>query len=186
MATHSEMVNILVDDEHIAGTFLSPPEKMPGVLFVHGWGGSQQWTVGADWVVSQVVSRPHVAALFLGDEPEIWGVPYGEMCQLAEYLKAAYERIRDSETRRLGDSEKGEKEAKKIVKTPVLPAETPGYAAHREMAAQRRHNVLLAAGYCSGWIDIVKTQPPNTALVARIQKAGECRDQRACVQGACR
>ena len=42
MATHSEMVNILVDDEHIAGTFLSPPEKMPGVLFVHGWGGSQQ------------------------------------------------------------------------------------------------------------------------------------------------
>ena len=42
MATHSEMVNILVGDEHIAGTFLSPPEKMPGVLFVHGWGGSQQ------------------------------------------------------------------------------------------------------------------------------------------------
>ncbi len=42
MATHSEMVNILVGNEHIAGTFLSPPEKMPGVLFVHGWGGSQQ------------------------------------------------------------------------------------------------------------------------------------------------
>lgn len=41
MATHSEMVNILVGEEHIAGTFLSPPEKMPGVLFVHGWGGSQ-------------------------------------------------------------------------------------------------------------------------------------------------
>ena len=54
-----------------------------------GWGGSQQWTVGADWVVSQVVSRPHVAALFLGDEPEMWGVAYGELCQLAEYLKAA-------------------------------------------------------------------------------------------------
>ncbi|MBE7372959.1 alpha/beta hydrolase family protein [Pseudomonas lopnurensis] len=42
MATHSETVDILVDDEHIAGTFLSPPAKMPGVLFVHGWGGSQQ------------------------------------------------------------------------------------------------------------------------------------------------
>ncbi|MGE4405244.1 alpha/beta hydrolase family protein [Pseudomonas sp.] len=42
MATHSETVDILVDDEHIAGTFLSPPPKMPGVLFVHGWGGSQQ------------------------------------------------------------------------------------------------------------------------------------------------
>ncbi|RCL60875.1 MAG: alpha/beta fold hydrolase [Pseudomonas sp.] len=42
MATHSETVDILVGDEHIAGTFLSPPAKMPGVLFVHGWGGSQQ------------------------------------------------------------------------------------------------------------------------------------------------
>ncbi|MCW3148282.1 alpha/beta fold hydrolase [Stutzerimonas stutzeri] len=42
MATHSETVDILVGDEHIAGTFLTPPEKMPGVLFVHGWGGSQQ------------------------------------------------------------------------------------------------------------------------------------------------
>jgi hypothetical protein len=53
------------------------------------------------------------------------------------------------------------------------------------MAAQRRNDVSLAALYRSGWIDIVKTHPPNTALVARIQKAGECRDQRACVQGAC-
>lgn len=42
MATHSESVDILVDDEHIAGTFLSPPTKLPGVLFVHGWGGSQE------------------------------------------------------------------------------------------------------------------------------------------------
>ncbi len=41
MATHSEPVDILVDDEHIAGTFLTPPTKLPGVLFVHGWGGSQ-------------------------------------------------------------------------------------------------------------------------------------------------
>jgi len=42
MATHSEPVDILVDDEHIAGTFLTPPTKLPGVLFVHGWGGSQE------------------------------------------------------------------------------------------------------------------------------------------------
>ncbi|KJH80324.1 MULTISPECIES: alpha/beta hydrolase family protein [Pseudomonadaceae] len=42
MATQSECVDILVDDEHIAGTFLSPPTKLPGVLFVHGWGGSQE------------------------------------------------------------------------------------------------------------------------------------------------
>jgi len=42
MATQSECVDILVDDEHIAGTFLSPPTKLPGVLFAHGWGGSQE------------------------------------------------------------------------------------------------------------------------------------------------
>lgn len=41
MATRSETVDILVDEEHIAGTFLTPPTKLPGVLFVHGWGGSQ-------------------------------------------------------------------------------------------------------------------------------------------------
>lgn len=41
MATYSEAVDILVEDEHIAGTFLTPPTKLPGVLFVHGWGGSQ-------------------------------------------------------------------------------------------------------------------------------------------------
>lgn len=42
MTTYSEPVEILVDDEHIAGTFLTPPTKLPGVLFVHGWGGSQE------------------------------------------------------------------------------------------------------------------------------------------------
>ncbi|AJE14469.1 alpha/beta hydrolase family protein [Stutzerimonas balearica] len=42
MAAHSEAIDILVDEEHIAGTFLTPPPRMPGVLFVHGWGGSQQ------------------------------------------------------------------------------------------------------------------------------------------------
>lgn len=42
MATESECVDILVRGEHIAGTFLSPPTKLPGVLFVHGWGGSQE------------------------------------------------------------------------------------------------------------------------------------------------
>ena len=42
MATRSEIVEIGVDDESIAGTFLAPASKVPGVLFVHGWGGSQQ------------------------------------------------------------------------------------------------------------------------------------------------
>jgi len=42
MATSNEPLNIMVDDEEIAGTFLAPAAKIPGVLFVHGWGGSQQ------------------------------------------------------------------------------------------------------------------------------------------------
>lgn len=42
MATRSEQLNIAVDDDTIAGTFLSPGAKVPGVLFVHGWGGNQQ------------------------------------------------------------------------------------------------------------------------------------------------
>ncbi|WP_296252382.1 alpha/beta hydrolase family protein [Pseudomonas sp. UBA4194] len=42
MSINSEKVDIAVDDEHIAGTLLSPSPKVPGILFVHGWGGSQQ------------------------------------------------------------------------------------------------------------------------------------------------
>jgi pimeloyl-ACP methyl ester carboxylesterase len=41
MAIRNEKVNIAVDHESIAGTFLAPDSKVPGVLFVHGWGGSQ-------------------------------------------------------------------------------------------------------------------------------------------------
>jgi dienelactone hydrolase len=36
-----EPIRIPVDDEAIAGTLLAPAPTMPGVLFVHGWGGSQ-------------------------------------------------------------------------------------------------------------------------------------------------
>jgi pimeloyl-ACP methyl ester carboxylesterase len=42
MTARSEPVDISVDDHQIAGTFLAPNSKMPGVLFVHGWGGSQE------------------------------------------------------------------------------------------------------------------------------------------------
>ncbi|MCU1720544.1 MULTISPECIES: alpha/beta hydrolase family protein [unclassified Pseudomonas] len=42
MTIHSETLDILVDGENIAGTLLSPSAKVPGILFVHGWGGSQQ------------------------------------------------------------------------------------------------------------------------------------------------
>lgn len=42
MATRSEAVSIEVDDEAVSGTFLTPTLTVPGVLFVHGWGGSQK------------------------------------------------------------------------------------------------------------------------------------------------
>lgn len=42
METRSETLAIAVEDEQIDGTLLAPSAKMPGVLFVHGWGGSQQ------------------------------------------------------------------------------------------------------------------------------------------------
>ena len=42
MPTHDNKVEIAVDGEHIAGTLISPATTIPGVLCVHGWGGSQQ------------------------------------------------------------------------------------------------------------------------------------------------
>jgi len=37
-----EEIDIAVDQDRIRGTALSPTRRLPGVLFVHGWGGSQQ------------------------------------------------------------------------------------------------------------------------------------------------
>lgn len=42
MVASSETIDIRVDGETIAGTFLEPQARIPGVLFVHGWGGSQE------------------------------------------------------------------------------------------------------------------------------------------------
>ncbi|MCY0853319.1 alpha/beta hydrolase family protein [Cupriavidus sp. D39] len=42
MATHEENVEIQSEGGSIAGTLITPATKLPGVLFVHGWGGSQQ------------------------------------------------------------------------------------------------------------------------------------------------
>jgi pimeloyl-ACP methyl ester carboxylesterase len=42
MPTRDEVVVIEVEDEQIAGTLVSPGTLVPGVLFEHGWGGSQQ------------------------------------------------------------------------------------------------------------------------------------------------
>jgi hypothetical protein len=42
MATYDEVVTIDVDGQQIGGTFVATRTRLPGVLFVHGWGGSQQ------------------------------------------------------------------------------------------------------------------------------------------------
>jgi pimeloyl-ACP methyl ester carboxylesterase len=42
MSTRDQRIEIDVDSEHIAGTLIRPEALVPGVLLVHGWGGSQQ------------------------------------------------------------------------------------------------------------------------------------------------
>lgn len=42
MPARDDALEIAVDDQHIAGTLITPGTLIPGVLFVHGWGGSQQ------------------------------------------------------------------------------------------------------------------------------------------------
>jgi uncharacterized protein len=43
MSTRDEPLDIAVDDDQrVAGTLVAPTTVIPGVLFVHGWGGSQE------------------------------------------------------------------------------------------------------------------------------------------------
>ena len=42
MSTREHKVDIAVGDEQIAGTLIAPATTIPGVLFIHGWGGSQE------------------------------------------------------------------------------------------------------------------------------------------------
>ncbi len=42
MPTRDEAVAIHAEGRHLAGTLVSPSTLIPGVLFVHGWGGSQE------------------------------------------------------------------------------------------------------------------------------------------------
>lgn len=42
MEAQTETIEINVDSDRIAGTMLAPRSKLPGVLFIHGWGGNQQ------------------------------------------------------------------------------------------------------------------------------------------------
>jgi dienelactone hydrolase len=41
MSTRDELLQIAVGDHTIAGTLIVPDTRMPGVLFLHGWGGDQ-------------------------------------------------------------------------------------------------------------------------------------------------
>jgi dienelactone hydrolase len=41
MSTRDELMQIAVGDHTIAGTLIVPDTRMPGVLFLHGWGGNQ-------------------------------------------------------------------------------------------------------------------------------------------------
>lgn len=41
MPTYDNEIDIPVDEGKIAGTFVTPSERIPGILFVHGWGGNQ-------------------------------------------------------------------------------------------------------------------------------------------------
>ena len=51
--------------------------------------GGKEWQVGADSWVATIKDKHWVIGLWLGDEPEILGVPYAQMCELSLYLKTA-------------------------------------------------------------------------------------------------
>ena len=42
MSTRDHRITIAVGSEHIAGTIVTPDTVVPGILFLHGWGGSQE------------------------------------------------------------------------------------------------------------------------------------------------
>lgn len=42
MDAHSKEIELAIDDERVVGTVLSPAAQVPGVLFIHGWGGSRE------------------------------------------------------------------------------------------------------------------------------------------------
>lgn len=42
MSTRDHRITIPVGNEHIAGTIVTPDTVVPGILFLHGWGGSQE------------------------------------------------------------------------------------------------------------------------------------------------
>eukprot|EP01051_Picozoa_sp_SAG22_P003305 SAG22_NODE_159_length_16948_cov_14.480503_13_plen_102_part_00 len=56
-------------------------------------GLNHNFTAGADLVAATLAELPHIIGVFLGDEPEIAGVPWTDMCKLSIYLKQALQRL---------------------------------------------------------------------------------------------
>ena len=52
-------------------------------------GLNRNWTAGVAKAVAMVAPLPHIKGIFLGDEPEINGVPWSELCELTLHLKQA-------------------------------------------------------------------------------------------------
>lgn len=74
----------------IVGGTCRPGQAIFGEPYCGGAHGlTENWRGAASWVAGQVANRPHIVGLWLGDEPEVLGVPGTMMCQLAEYLKSA-------------------------------------------------------------------------------------------------
>lgn len=42
MSMQVEKIHLNLDNEVISGTLVSPGSKIPGILFIHGWGGNQE------------------------------------------------------------------------------------------------------------------------------------------------
>src|SRR2546423_7651738 len=42
MPVRDQTIDVVVGEGRLSGTLIVPGVQMPGVLFVHGWGGSQQ------------------------------------------------------------------------------------------------------------------------------------------------
>ena len=71
-------------------TRCNPGQQIYGEPYCGGKTGLvPSWKSGVAWAVQQIVNRSHIVGIFLGDEPEIAGIPGTQMCELALYFKNA-------------------------------------------------------------------------------------------------
>ncbi len=92
MTTKSAAVDIDVEGHQLDGTFLSTASKTPGVLFVHGWGGSQE----SDLARARVIAGLGCICLTFDLRGHARGVERKQMVTREENLKdvvAAYDRL---------------------------------------------------------------------------------------------